>query len=485
MLYRIPPTTTTSRPRPLAVTIATSIMALLLSLSLPTSSVAWISSSPTLFPNPNKLFRLPLETTTTATSSRSRRCGCFCLQSTKNSQNNDSPPQHTHKYRDDDDIIFLDQVQDTVDRVLSQYEQQYNTTNSAKTSFDNCKHFVAKIPEEQREAFSIARLLDKRLQSFHRNNDCPRCWLQRAHCICQDCPPLSSAMLPPQINVKVNRIFLLMHHKEICLAMDTAKMILASFPKTCRLVVAGIGPEYQDSMQEMLEAIDNNSNKDDVSNESKCLVLFPTEDAKTFQELLLVEKEETTSSDNPPTAGREKANKEGDGGGWDIIVIDGTWSQARKMHARYFPPFDMGGPRRVQLSESSLVALQSSASSSLTKDESENNIHKINNTSTSITAASSSSGRQLRRHPIEWRTISTMEATRLLLKDIVEAQQPQEHQQEGKGNDDATSSSSSNSDTFLEEMSRYQELANQAARKQLGPPRISAIRARISSSNIS
>jgi len=59
-------------------------------------------------------------------------------------------------------------------------------------------------------------------------------------------------------------------------------------------------------------------------------------------------------------------------------------------------------------------------------------------------------GHQLRRHPTKWREISTMEATRLLLKDI---------HTDGEFEEGS------------EAMSEFQDILNAAARKQLGPPR--------------
>jgi DTW domain-containing protein YfiP len=156
-----------------------------------------------------------------------------------------------------------------------------------------------------------------------------------------------------------------MHHKEICLAVDTAKLILAAFPETCRLVVGGIGSEYQDSMKELEEAASDNH----------CLVLFPTEEAEPFEAL------QKSLSDN----GAAKLS-----GKWDVIVIDGTWTQAQKLCNRYIPSEQEGGPCRVRL-----------------RDEAKGKLSDSNG-----------DGHQLRRHPVKWREISTLEATRLLLGDM-------------------------------------------------------------------
>ncbi|CAB9506644.1 DTW [Seminavis robusta] len=303
-------------------------------------------------------------------------------------------PQTSH------DSTFLSQVEDTVSNVLNHYGRENVETSD----------LVLSLNPPERESFGVARCLDTRLQSFRRNKDCPRCWLQRAHCICDQCPPLMI-----QEESVIRRIFLLMHHKEICLAVDTAKLILACFPHHCRLVVAGIGPEYQSSMKELQEAI----------HQPNCLVLFPSEDAQTFADIL---------ASNSKQQQNEKREGIGSDGSvrWDLIVIDGTWSQAQKIHKRYFPPTEKGGPQRVQLSSTSLLPLHNS--------------HNAGH-------------QQLRRHPIDLRTISTMEATRLLLKEIL---------------GETAASTGDGTTSVWDTMLHYQKISNEAAQRQLGPPRTKA-----------
>ena len=120
-------------------------------------------------------------------------------------------------------------------------------------------------------------------------------------------------------------------------------------------------------------------------------------------------------------------------GGWDIIVVDGTWAQARKLFSRYLPDEGEGGPRRVQLSDQALERLQSSTE-----------------------YGSRNPGYQLRRHSVAWRQIGTFEATRLFLRDLFT----------GVGSDVPTGEG-----RFWDDIEAYQEIANQAARRELGPPR--------------
>lgn len=273
---------------------------------------------------------------------------------------------------------FLKQVETTVSRVLTRYEPDVE---------------ILSLPPPEREALGVARNLDDRLRAFRRNNDCPRCWLQRTHCICPECPSLETPAENVALAGRINRIFVLMHHKEICLAVDTAKLILAAFPQRSRLIVGGIGPEFQESMEEFLIAMKGDS-----------LVLFPSDEAKTFDALKCEYDDNKT---------------------FDVCVIDGTWEQARKLYKRYIPDKAESGPTRVQLSQASLRLLESPGHNDTV-----------------------STWRQLRRHPLAWREISTLAATRLLLKDL-------------------------DTDPLADwsRLASYQQKADGGAREQLGEPR--------------
>ena len=274
------------------------------------------------------------------------------------------------------------------------------------------KCHVLDLPPKERETVCVARHLRKRINALTRNHDCRQCWLQQAHCYCEQCPPIQ----PPR---NIHQIFVLMHHKEICLAVDTARLILSSFPDTSRLVVGGIGAEYQASMAEMETAIKNN----------KCLVLFPAEDAKVFGEV------------NQQVIKRGYDNDETDEDKWDVIVIDGTWSQAQKLYSRYIPWKMDGGPTRVQLSDEALALLS-------TSDSGEGNLHDK--------SSAPAAGHQLRRHPIQWKAISTLEAIRLLMNDMA----------------DATGKYGATSQPYpWNVLSSYQQIADDATRTQLGPHR--------------
>jgi hypothetical protein len=168
----------------------------------------------------------------------------------------------------------------------------------------------------------------------------------------------------------VRRIYVYMHHKEVLLAVDTAKIILAAYPEA-HLVVAGLkGQPTEAEMRAALEAGD-------------AVVLFPSDDAAPASALA---------------------------GPVDVVVIDGTWEQAQKLNAR------LPG-RRAKLDDDIVDEL------------------------------SKGEGRQLRSHPTAWREVGTLAATRHFLGALGIASAPR--------------------------LAHYQAVADAAARRQLGPPRLS------------
>ena len=289
-------------------------------------------------------------------------------------------------------------------------------------------------PNSEQEAVGVAIYLYNRIYALTKNNDCRRCWLQQRHCICDKTCSFESQKkgsteekfdtnIDVQLPSSIHRIFMIMHHKEIGMAVDTAKLLLNSFDKSSRLVVNGLDDRYQSTMEEFNYAIQQK--------ERKCMVLFPSEDAMTFCEL------KTKLDQSLEKRGHAQNDKKIDyNDKWDVIVIDGTWSQARKRYSKYIPKQEDGGPLRVCLSQEAIDMIESSGNA-----EGDGTI----------------TGRQLRRHPIKWREISTLEATRLLIRDVMIQE-------------NATSSDSSNACYSI--LAKYQTISDKAAKTQLGPPRM-------------
>lgn len=317
---------------------------------------------------------------------------------------------------------FLNQVEETIVKVQS----------IPSNTMDNLQN----LPPSRRESVGVTNRLSQRIHSLHKNNDCPACWLQRAHCICPSTPPIEH-LLPSNIQ----RIFMIMHHKEIGLVVDTAKLLLNAFPDRMRLVVSGISEEYQDSVEELMDALEQK--------ERKCIVLFPTDDAVPFHEMYqkAINKNDFCKNDIKDDHASEGMN---DNVEYDIVVMDGTWQQARKIHGRYIPLEKNGGPQRVCLSQESLDILGSAADN---PEYAESHfVHGIEK---------GGNGRQLRRHPIKWKEVSTLEATRLLFRDMMVAMDVSdtEEYKDQHGNQ------------CHDLLARYQRISDEAAVRQLGPPR--------------
>ena len=363
----------------------------------------------------------------------------------------------------------LQQVQETTHRILRAFADNNNNSPNNKSPD------ISKVPQKDRETFVTALRLQAVLGDYSNDNQtntigkakkCPRCWLIEQYCICDQCPPLEDELIREDSSHKINRIFVLMHHQEVCLSVDTSKLILSSFPQTARLVVSGMGPEYQDSMKEMLQAMKRNSGH---QRQKKCLVLFPAPGAKPFVELLQLEKDDKGNTgkslhlDCRTSSAAQDSNvaSQDKDVGWDLVVIDGTWTQARKLHDKYIPREVDGGPRRVQLTSADVHTI---GSSSVTIVQTTSAASSSNNRSERADAPrSKDGGRQLRKHPIQWRKISTLEALRLLLRDILTQNDAPEL------NEDTIEKNSKHPGRSVwETLTIYHDIANAAARRQRG-----------------
>jgi len=386
-----------------------------------------------------------------------------------------------------DENYFLEQVEITVANVLSDHRNSNNNNNEndnrdniSNADYDVDDLDIMDLPGPQREAFGIARHLNRRLSALRRNNDCPRCWMQRKHCICSHCKSVSSTIIDhnkkyihydnnndkqttwyqnvPPVDSSSNsssvlkRIFVIMHHKEIGLKVDTAKLILASFPFQCELVIGGIGPKYQDSMKQLLESIDDPT--------TTSLVLFPDESANTLKEIIV----NVNNNNNKLTNGRNFQNQtqiicdntEGDDNtaNYDLIVLDGTWAQARKFHSRYFPSLIEGNNEENNnslLHRRRILSLRHVQLS----DEAVQLLHN----------GSTKTGEyQLRRHIIPWRQVGTFEAFRVFLSDWC---QEFPNFDSNKNND--VKDDDDNDIQVWQKLESYQRIANAAALRELPP----------------
>ena len=337
------------------------------------------------------------------------------------------------KLLNEDDNVVLKSVYETIQNVRNDYQRMLQE----HTMKNNEKEFV--LPKNEfRESLGVTKRLEMKLNNLAKNNDCPRCWMQRKHCICSQCPTIVSTTNTNNTKLpNIQNLFVMVHHKEIGLVVDTAKILYMAFPNTkCHIIINGIEPQYQKSMSLLQERFQSSIHKyNKTKKHHSCFVLFPSSDAVPFSQLMQQhEINLLESQQNPPSKletqiqndintihhETDKTNIFEDDNRWDVVVIDGTWAQANKIHSKI--PTEIP---RVCLSDEAVELL-------------------------------GTTGYQLRRHVIPWRQISTLEATRLLFRDMHPSQPQDVVKDEAKPWDI---------------LFNYQLIAKDAAKKQLGPPR--------------
>ncbi len=297
---------------------------------------------------------------------------------------------------DETDDRFLQQIQATIDNVIQHYDQTYNSNVVQKDDTAMNNMFDSNIPPSEREVINIVRYLDDRIQRMKQQDICRRCWYPKPkYCICATLQPM---ILPGYIQ----QIYILAHYKEIGLMIDTMKLLLCAYPNICQLVVGGISEQYQTSMCDMSALIqgENNHNKN-----TKTLVLFPSSDAITFPTYFEQQRRQYSSID------RHNNNNITDHAPiYNIIVVDATWEQARRLYNRHIiqPQTSSSSANdqslvHIQLSETSLQSLHQQHG--LDGQQSDGTIKMM--------------GQQLRPHPISVREIATAHAVQLLLHDLI------------------------------------------------------------------
>jgi hypothetical protein len=210
--------------------------------------------------------------------------------------------------------------------------------------------------------------------------------------------------------------------------IDTMKLLLCAYPNHCQIVIGGISAQYQTSMQDMeqlLSGSDPHHHNGSNHNNIQTLVLFPSSDAITFpthyhhQQQQHNHSNSKNNTDNhtihTPTAPGHSSTR------YNIIVIDATWEQARRLYHRHIvQPIS----KRTSTSSRdnnnnnhpSLVHIQLSESSLQSLLQQQSQYHQSD---TTTIRTKRMMGQQLRPHPIAAREIATAHAIQLLLHDIV------------------------------------------------------------------
>lgn len=178
----------------------------------------------------------------------------------------------------------------------------------------------AALPPAERLEFMARQHWDRKRAALADAGHCERCWLRTCLCAeldaCAEDPDTGSRAPEP-----AHSLMVMMHFKEYARVTNTGKLLLHAFGDRGHLVPFGLGQDER-AAAERLECESERS-----------LVLFPCKDA---------------------TPAAEYVQKRASAGPLQIVVLDGTWQQARTMNKRIPSSIervcvDPGGPSVFRL----------------------------------------------------------------------------------------------------------------------------------------
>ncbi len=190
----------------------------------------------------------------------------------------------------------------------------------------------------------VQRYLACRLMGFRQKFDgvetdqmCPFCWFTPLHCYCstleyhypvlsyQTTDTLQKNVFETKSNVSPNfNLIVYMFEHEFRRTSNTGKLLLSCIPNA-RLLISGY-EAHEQFLKTLFETEPLNT-----------LILYPSEESITISELIEKRKQQNLEDSN-----QQPQNKK-----WNIIVMDGTWRNARTLmrnvpetiqHIRVNPP---------------------------------------------------------------------------------------------------------------------------------------------------
>jgi DTW domain-containing protein YfiP len=164
---------------------------------------------------------------------------------------------------------------------------------------DELAQALQAIPPAERESFAAQHLFKIRSQQFGIVL-CGLCWLSIPECICRSANPISS--FP-------HRLVVIVHPEEFARSSNTGALPqVCMLPQNITVLVRGV-PEHDAEIASLCK-------------EPYTFVLFPGQGARTFAEFVksVTPQSQTEQSQTDPCEIT-----------YNIIIVDGTWTQAKKL----------------------------------------------------------------------------------------------------------------------------------------------------------
>jgi DTW domain-containing protein YfiP len=199
---------------------------------------------------------------------------------------------------------------------------------------------LAAFSVEERFAKNAQETLTHKKKLIEKGFQCPKCWLIKRVCICEN--------MPKDVKLK-NNVIIYMHFKEFGRSSNTGLDLTNACPNA-KLLLCGI-PEDEKTLHDVMykksdEHKDSTNADRELTFNENTFVLFPSNDSVTAQEFLdrlrvnKKKKEEVHESNNnnhndeeedlEPAAKRRRIEVDP----VNVIVLDATWNQARALYKR-------------------------------------------------------------------------------------------------------------------------------------------------------
>jgi len=151
------------------------------------------------------------------------------------------------------------------------------------------------------------------LRTAYQKQKCQRCWALKRCCLCERLLEINSR----------HTVYVLVHPTEFLRSSNTGHLLLRSNGAKGRMLIVGV-PKHQKVLESLLA-------------DPQTVILYPSDTSISIKELL-DRSRHSASSTSPNITVKDRETKDGsekkfcaagteDGPSFNIIVLDGTWSQ--------------------------------------------------------------------------------------------------------------------------------------------------------------